>query len=120
MKYMILIVLFFAYLNASPAITKKIVFMQPDGTSFEGYLKGDAAFHWIESDGEIIVYNPSDKYYYKAIVDRQKGIFPSSQRVPSLGNNRALKMKARESIDVKTRETLHYLYREAKKKNGPR
>ena len=45
-------------------------FKQPDGTTFQGYLKGTAAFNWIESNEDLVQYNTDDKYYYKVdIVD---------------------------------------------------
>jgi hypothetical protein len=45
-------------------------FKQPDGTIFQGYLRGTAAFNWIESNEDLVQYNTDDKYYYKVdIVD---------------------------------------------------
>jgi hypothetical protein len=45
-------------------------FKQPDGTTFQGYLRGTAAFNWIESNEDLVQYNTDDKYYYKIdIVD---------------------------------------------------
>jgi hypothetical protein len=39
-------------------------FKQPDGTIFQGYLRGTAAFNWIESNEDLVQYNTDDKYYY--------------------------------------------------------
>jgi len=73
MKTLLLTLLFTYTLFGAPAIHRELTFTQPDGTTFKGYLKGDSALHWIESDGELIVYNPKDKAYYKAVIDEQKG-----------------------------------------------
>jgi hypothetical protein len=50
-------------------------FKQPDGTIFQGYLRGTAAFNWIESNGDLIQYNTDDKYYYKVDIVDSKIIY---------------------------------------------
>ena len=107
----------------APAITREIVFTQPDGTHFSGELKGDSSFHWIESNGDVIIYNPQDKYYYKAIVDSQKGLLISSEKATSKSselrglNSSKSKIK---SVSDEVKEKLHFLYKKAKDTDGPR
>jgi hypothetical protein len=75
----LLLKVFFAlmFLNtlgfAAEAMPGVDTFTQPDGSKFEGVLKGDSAFNWIESNGNVILYNKADKFYYKAIYDADKG-----------------------------------------------
>jgi len=56
-------------LNAASARGGIITFTQPDGSTFQGLLKGDSSFHWIQSNQNIVLYNPKDKFYYNAEVD---------------------------------------------------
>ncbi|WP_457743178.1 hypothetical protein [Sulfurimonas sp.] len=46
---------------SASAINRTIILTQPDGSHFSGHLKGDSSFHWIESDGDVVVYNPTDR-----------------------------------------------------------
>jgi hypothetical protein len=107
----------------APAITREIVFTQPDGTQFSGKLKGDSSFHWIESNGDVIIYNPKDKYYYKAIVDSKKGLLISNEKVipkSSKVNGLSLAKSREKSISKTEREKLKLLYKKAKHSDGPR
>ena len=107
----------------APALDRKITFTQPDGTQFVGKQKGDASFHWIQSGSDIVIYNPKDKYYYKAIVDKDKGILPSRQKmgqdsVKIRGLNAAVSQTMQP--DATTEQTLRFLYKKAKQANTPR
>ena len=51
---------------ASPARPGVLHFTQPDGTEFEGVLRGSSAFHWIESNGAVVKYSFKDKFYHIA------------------------------------------------------
>jgi len=68
-------------LMAVPASPDVATFKQADGTSFEGILKGNAFFNWIESDGNVVLYNAKDKTYYKAVFDEEKGLVMGTQKV---------------------------------------
>lgn len=107
----------------APAITRELVFTQPDGTHFSGELKGDSSFHWIESNGDVIIYNPQDKYYYKAIVDSKKGLLISSEKATS-SNSKVIGMTLSDSktksISDAEKEKLQLLYKKAKNSDGPR
>jgi len=107
----------------APALERTITFTQPDGTQFVGKQKGDASFHWIESGRDIVIYNPKDKYYYKAIVDKEKGIMPSTQKmgqggVKIQGLNAAVSKTLQP--DATTEQTLRFLHKKAKQAHTPR
>jgi hypothetical protein len=109
-------------LYAAPAIRRELEFTQPDGTTFKGYLKGDSAFHWIESGEDVILYNPKDKYYYKAIVDRKNGLKLSNEKAGEnvLKKSAYIKSTTDTTISPKKREDLQYLYKKAKNANNPK
>jgi len=69
-------------LLAGPARGGILTFTQPDGTQFQGLLKGTSAFNWIQSNGEIIKYNSKDKFYHIAIFDINNTL-QLTERVPS-------------------------------------
>jgi len=122
MKYVnifLLIAFFYVTAFASPAINKKITFTQPDGTTFEGELRGDASFHWIESNGDVVIYNPEDKYYYKAVVDKDKGLVMTKNKAFTaqiLSGLNAVK----KDLTQDDKETLYILYKKSKTSNHPR
>ncbi len=107
----------------APALNRKITFTQPDGTQFVGKQKGDASFHWIESGSDIVIYNPKDKYYYKAIVDKEKGIVATTQKMGQSGDkvrgvNAVVLQEA--DPDTTTEQTLRFLHKKAKQADTPR
>ena len=104
-------------LFAGLPISTKRVFKQPDGTQFEGFLKGDSSFHWIESEGDIVTYNPKDKFYYKALVDKEKGLVLTDEKPNILTKIRVLKTK---NIKDEDKKTLHDLSQKTKQGNYPR
>lgn len=119
LSILLLITLFYSAAFASPAIQREIIFRQPDGTSFKGRLHGDASFHWIESDGNIVIYNPQDRYYYKAVADKERGLIMTSQRV--LGTQRLSGLNAvKKDLTQNEKEVLYILYRKSKTSNHPR
>jgi hypothetical protein len=122
MKNIFLLLITAYTLYAAPAIRRELEFTQPDGTTFKGYLKGDSAFHWIESGEDVILYNPKDKYYYKAIVDRKNGLELSNEKAGEnvLNKSAYIKSKASTTISPKKREDLQYLYKKAKNANNPK
>ena len=87
MKKILKIVVICAFLGfisfASQPRPGIISFTQPDGTKFLGVLKGDAYFNWIESNGDVIIYNPKDKFYHKAIVTDKITILEDKPKVAS-------------------------------------
>ena len=64
-------------LFAAPAFERNRTFVQPDGTTFTGKVRGDEFLHWIEAaDGSVLVYNPETKRYETAVIT-EKGLSPS-------------------------------------------
>ena len=61
--------------NAAPAFPGTIVFKQKDGSTFEGKLKGDEYFSWVEDKAEhIILFNKTSKRYeYAKVVKTSAG-----------------------------------------------
>lgn len=56
-------------LFSAPSLKREHTFTQPDGTTFQGQLKGDEYLHWIESDqGDLLIYNRGKKQFEKATV----------------------------------------------------
>lgn len=107
----------------APALNRKITFTQPDGTQFVGKQKGDASFHWIQSGSDIVIYNPKDKYYYKAIVDKEKGVVATRQKMGNSshnvrGLNAVVVQETHPSSIIKQR--LRFLHKKAKQANTPR
>ncbi len=92
LKIFFLLLLSQAIVLGSVALSRVKTFTQPDGTKFEGVLKGNSSFHWIESYGNIIKYSSQDKYYYKAIFNdnneliltKEKPNFQKTSKIRSL------------------------------------
>ena len=80
LKFFLTLALINSLSFAGPAISGIRTFTQPDGTKFEGVIKGDSSFHWIESNSEVVIYNPKDKFYYKAIIDINKGLILTNEK----------------------------------------
>jgi len=122
-KILLSLTLLSSILLAGPAITGTRTFTQPDGTTFEGVLKGDSSFHWIESDGSAVVYNPKDKFYYKATIDKDKGLIPTEEKPNIKVQNRSSAINgAVINHDVKEsdKKSLKELHKKSKVGNYPR
>jgi len=123
LKITLLLTLTSSFLLASQARPGTRVFTQPDGTKFEGILRGDSSFHWIESRGEVVLYNPNDKFYYKAKVDAQNNLVRSSQK-PSVREGSLSSVVSTQKVEHKvspaTKEALQKLHKKSKTGNYPR
>lgn len=108
---MIRIFLFFmttlSLLWSAPALSRVKTFTQPDGTEFEGILKGNSALHWIESDGEIIVADPKDGFYKRAII-RDNKLIPTDQK-PLSRMKRSSRLKHNHALSKEKRDALRRL-----------
>ena len=75
---------------ATSAYHGKITFKQDDGTVFQGQLKGDEWFNWVEdTQGDIILYNNSSKNYEYAETKMENGkmiLIPSGNKVGFSGD----------------------------------
>lgn len=112
-----------SFVLAGPAFPGTRVFTQPDGTTFEGNLKGDSSFNWIESDGAIVKNNPADKFYYKATIGADNSLRLSNQKPAkkvdgiSRSGSKALK---KHDVSADDRNKLKNLHKKARQGNGPR
>lgn len=68
-----------------PAFQGPLEFKQNDGSAFQGKLKGDEWFNWVEdNEGHIIKYNHSSKNYEYAKAEEKNGtleLIPSGVKV---------------------------------------
>ncbi len=117
-KTLIAIIFLGTLLYAAPARGGVKTFTQPDGTTFQGLLRGDSSFHWIESNQEIVLFNKEDKFYYNAIIDETGSLKLSKKRVMngvhrSVQNSIVSASSHRVSSDLKA--SLEKLYRASKK-----
>ena len=57
-------------LMAVPAAPYLVTFAQPDGSSFQAYLKGDENFSWIETQNkQVLVKSKSSGFFEFALVE---------------------------------------------------
>jgi len=119
-------ILMISTLNAMPARSGLLTFTQGDGTKFEGYLKGDSAFHWIESDSKVVMFNKKDNTYYNARVNTKGNLEltnkkPAAKRVYT-SQNAALTSspKSTHFLDKNTTDALKKMRTDAHKGNHPR
>lgn len=109
---------------SAPARGGVMSFTQADGSTFQGLLKGDASFHWIESDGEIVLFNRADSNYYKAkVVDGSLVMTEEKVTLKSSKKAAAFTEKAKEnrhSVSQEKREALNMMHKNAQKGHHPR
>jgi len=112
-----------SFVFAGPAITGTRTFTQPDGTKFEGILKGDSSFHWIESNGKVVIFNPADKFYYEAIIDSANGLTLSHTK-PQVKSTNLLQANSLNSVTHKVsqedKDKLFILYKKSKRVHHPK
>lgn len=121
-KNIFLLTLLAVTLYSASARPGLITFTQADGTTFIGELKGDSSFNWIQSNGDVIIYNPNDKFYYKAIVDKNKGLLISDVKPTSTSVSKkssSLKQVEQKSISSEDSLNLKYLNKKAKSIHHP-
>ena len=128
LRYFTLFVLFTLTLNAAPARGGLITFTQPDGTTFEGFLKGDSTFNWIESGSNVVMYSKEDNFYYNAEVDKNGKLVMTKKR-PSKSktykSTRASSLTKQEKqklhqLDNRTKNALREMQKNARKGSHPR
>jgi hypothetical protein len=74
MKKIILLAIFTSSLYSSMALDEKSDFIQKDGSTFKGNLKGDEWFNWVEDEKEnILIYNKKTKNYEYAMLKTSNG-----------------------------------------------
>ena len=56
--------MFYITLSAAPAAPHLMTFEQPDGSKFNGFLKGDEYFSWIQTGNkEVVIKNQTNGFY---------------------------------------------------------
>ena len=85
MKKLILLASMITFAFCVPAFQGPLEFKQNDGSAFQGKLKGDEWFNWVEdNEGHIIKYNHSSKNYEYAKAEEKNGtleLIPSGVKV---------------------------------------
>ncbi len=110
------------FVVAGPAISGVRTFTQPDGTQFEGILKGDSSFHWIESEGSIVIVNPEDKFYHKAIINIENKITITNEKPTIIQSNMSessARIPLKHEVTDNKRKKLNQLYKNSKTGNHP-
>ena len=109
---------------SAPARGGVMSFTQADGSTFQGILKGDASFHWIESNGEIVLFNRVDSNYYKAkvvdgslVITEEKANLQRSKRAVAFTEEANEK---RHTVSQEKREALNMMHKNAQKGHHPR
>ena len=60
----IISLLFYTTLSAAPTAPHLMTFEQPDGSKFNGFLKGDEYFSWIQTGNkEVVIKNQTNGFY---------------------------------------------------------
>jgi len=77
-------------LMAVPAAPHMMSFEQPDGSQFQGFLKGDEYFSWIQTENqEVVVQNPTNGFFeFGKLSKNSEGfseLVPSGTRVVERG-----------------------------------
>ena len=68
-RALLLCVTLTALLFGAPSLKREHTFTQPDGTTFQGQMKGDEYLHWIETEqGDLLIYNRGKKQFEEATV----------------------------------------------------
>ena len=85
--------LFYTTLSATPAAPHLMTFEQPDGSKFNGFLKGDEYFSWIQTGNkEVVIKNQTNGFYeFGMLAQDSEGraeLQPSGLRVVEQGIGR--------------------------------
>ena len=89
----IISLLFCTTLFAAPAAPHLITFEQPDGSKFNGFLKGDEYFSWIQTGNkEVVIKNQTNGFYeFGMLAQDSEGrtqLQPSGVRIVERGISR--------------------------------
>jgi len=121
LRYITIFSLMMTALSASPAREGIILFTQPDGTQFKGYLRGDSAFNWIESDSKIIMFNSKDKFYYITKVNANGNLECTNTKPTEVTSvAQSIVKKSTSGLDQKLVKALKQMRNSVDKGNHPR
>ena len=89
----IISLLFYTTLSAAPAAPHLMTFEQPDGSKFNGFLKGDEYFSWIQTGNkEVVIKNQTNGFYeFGMLAQDSEGrtqLQPSGVRIVERGISR--------------------------------
>jgi len=122
-KILLILLMLNTFLMSAQAHKGVKLFTQPDGTKFEGVLRGDSSFHWIQSSGNIVVYSPSDKYYYIAKFDEVKGLILTDTK-PTISSLKYSPSRSKSInqhiISNADKQNIYLMYKKSKVGNYPR
>ena len=122
-QFFIMMILGATLLSGAPARGGLHTYRQADGSTFQATLHGDAAFHWMESNGEVILFNPQDKNYYNASLSSEGKFVMSKQKVGArVGQNAPLRVNEKsvaQILDSKKRAALQRLQRASRQGSHP-
>ena len=121
LRTIISIFLIGSLLQAAPARGGIMTFTQPDGSTFQGILKGDSSFHWIESENKVVLFNSKDKFYYNASFDKTGNVKLVSKRLETSKRMRKAPLSAQaHSVSSNMKDLIHQLYIESKRTPHPK
>jgi hypothetical protein len=102
-------------LQAAPARGGVKTFTQPDGTTFQGLLRGDSSFHWIESNQHLVLFNKEDKYYYNAEIDKEGNVKLTSKREESKSRRAVTHSPDVHKVSSDLKASIDKCYRDSRK-----
>lgn len=118
MRIPLLIIFFAALLFGGPALQENRAFKHNDATSFQGKLKGDEWFNWVEtSNGHAVKYNPESRNYeYLEIREENNETVHefTGVRVPADVNG--VPQAAPEGIEKVPKTELHRVWKNTRQK----
>lgn len=128
LKFILIVMTLLSTLNATQARSGQHTFTQPDGTEFEGVLRGDSSFHWIESNKNVVLYNPEDKFYYNATLNANKRLQMSKEKPATkrkidtslVSGLTTVSKETSHTVDDATKQALRTLQKESRKGHHPR
>lgn len=92
---------------AGPAAPDPVVMTQPDGSTFQGRIKGDEFRNWVESEDGYNLVQGADGYWEYAL----DGMVPSGVRAGQAPPARALRRSKPSSYNMELRQGLDRLIR---------
>lgn len=119
LKHIIILLFFLSNIFAVSPIQGKITFTKKDGSTFEGYLKGDEYLSWIKTEnGDLVVFNNKSRDYEYAKIKEEDGIKSligsGIEYKPKYGIKKALNSKSISKEEALNENELFQLRKERK------
>ena len=119
MRVFIVIFLILSNLYCVPAMQGEITFVQNDGTSFRGELKGDEYFSWIKLPNNYVgVFNSETKLYEYGIIETLNGVVElkaSGVKLNSSNNNAPNQTPSFQKIKPISKDILGAIWKRKRK-----